>query len=63
MPGGVPSASGLGFDEAGRLYTLTPDCEDPSTANRLDATYAVELTIAVGICPFAISFGQVEEGS
>jgi len=63
MPGGVPSASGLGFDEAGRLYTLTPDCEDPSTANRLDATYAVELTIAVGICPFAISFGQVGEGS
>jgi hypothetical protein len=62
-PGGVASTSGLGFDEAGRLYTLTPDCQDPATANRHDGAYAVELTIAVGICPFAISFGSVEQGN
>jgi DNA-binding beta-propeller fold protein YncE len=62
-PGGVASTSGLGFDEDGGLYTLTPDCQEPATANRHDGTYAVELTIAVGICPFAISFGSVEEGN
>ena len=62
-PGDIPSTSGLGFDESGRLYTLTPDCENPSTVNRHDADYGVELTIAVGICPVAISFGRVEEGS
>ena len=62
-PSDISSTSGLGFDESGRLYTLTPDCQNPSTANRHDADYGVELTIAVGICPFAISFGRVEEGS
>ena len=62
-PGDIPGTSGLGFDESGRLYTLTPDCKNPSTANRHDADYVVDLTIAVGICPIAISFGRVEEGS
>ena len=59
-PGGVASASGVGFDASGRLYTLTPDCQNPSTANRHDGTYEVDLTIPVGICPFAIAFTSVE---
>jgi hypothetical protein len=59
-PGGVPSTSGVGFDAAGRLYTLTPDCQNPSTANRHDGVFEVEVTIPVGICPFAIAFTSLE---
>jgi hypothetical protein len=59
-PGGVPSTSGVGFDDAGRLYTLSPDCQNPSTANRHDAVFEVDVTIPVGICPFAIAFTAVE---
>jgi len=59
-PGGVPSTSGVGFDAAGRLYTLTPDCQNPSTANRHDSVFEVDLTIPVGICPFAIAFTSLE---
>ena len=63
-PGGIPSTSGVGFDEAGRLYTLTPGfCQDPATANRHDGLFEVDLTIPVGICPFAIAFTMVEGGS
>ena len=61
-PGGVPSTSGVGFDEAGRLYTLTPGiCDSPATANRHDGAYDVEITIPVGICPFAIAFTTITE--
>ncbi len=61
-PGGVPSTSGVGFDEAGRLYTLTPGfCQDPGTANRHDGAYDAQITIPVGICPFAIAFTTIEE--
>ena len=61
-PGGIASTSGVGFDDAGRLYTLTPDCQNPSTANRHDGLLDVDLTIPVGICPFAIVFSLVEVG-
>lgn len=61
-PGGVPSTSGVGFDEAGRLYTLTPGfCDSPGTGNRHDGAYDVEITIPVGICPVAIAFTTIEE--
>ena len=63
QPGGVPSTSGVGFDDAGRLYTLTPDCQNPSTANRHDGVFEVDVTIPVGICPFAIAFTSVEAGN
>jgi hypothetical protein len=59
-PGGVASTSGIGFDGDGRLYALVPDCQDPSVAHRLDAAFASELAIPVGICPFAIGFTEVE---
>ena len=62
-PGGIPSTSGVGFDEAGRLYTLTPGfCDGPATANRHDGAYDVDVTILVGICPFAIAFTAIEAG-
>ena len=61
-PGGIPSTSGVGFDEAGRLYTLTTGfCDSPGTANRHDGAYDVEITIPVGICPVAIAFTTIEE--
>ena len=60
-PGGVPSTSGVGFDEPGRLYTLTAGfCQDPGTANRHDGVFEVDVTIPVGICPFAIAFTTLE---
>ena len=62
-PGGVGSTSGLGFDQDGRLYTLTPDCQNPSTANRHDGAYDVDVTIPVGICPFAIAFTVIVAGT
>ena len=62
-PGGIPSTSGVAFDEAGRIYTLTPDCQNPGTANRHDGAYEVEVTIPVGICPFAIAFTAIEAGT
>lgn len=62
-PGGIPSTSGLGFDEAGRLYTLTPDCQNPSTANRHDGAFEIDVTIPVGICPLAIAFTTIEAGT
>ena len=62
-PGGVSSTSGVAFDGDGRLYTLTPDCQNPSTANRHDGAYDVDVTIRVGICPFAIAFTTIEAGT
>ena len=58
-PGGV-GASGIAFDEAGRLYTLTADCVNPSTANRLDGSFEIDITIPVGICPVATAFTTIE---
>lgn len=62
-PNGVASTSGIGFDAEGRLYALTPDCQDPASAQRLDADFNVDVSIPVGICPIAISFARVEGGS
>ena len=58
-PGGV-GVSGMAFDEAGRPYTLTADCVNPSTANRLDGSFEIDVAIPVGICPFAIAFTTIE---
>ncbi|GMR14281.1 MAG: hypothetical protein BMS9Abin29_2526 [Gemmatimonadota bacterium] len=61
-PEGVPSASGLGFDAAGRLYTLRPDCVRPSAILRLSSTFEVEATMPVGVCPIAVAFTEIPEG-
>lgn len=61
-PGGVASTSGVGVDTQGRVYPLTPDCQNPASAHRLDAAYESELSIPVGICPMSIGFTEVEEG-
>ncbi len=59
-PGGVPSTSGLGTDERGRLYALAASCTAPDRALRLSPTYQVEVSIPVGICPTAIAFGELQ---
>lgn len=61
-PGGVASTSGIGIDSDGRIYALTPDCQDPAVAHRLNASFSSVAEIPVGICPFAIAFTEVEEG-
>ncbi len=62
-PGGVASTSGIAHDSEGRTYALTPDCQNPAATHRLAADYSLDLSIPVGICPFAISFTEVEEMS
>ncbi|MEX2465307.1 MAG: hypothetical protein WD995_00260 [Gemmatimonadota bacterium] len=61
-PGGVASTSGIAIDSEGRVYALTPDCQDPAFVHRLNTSYESETSIPVGICPFAIAFTEVEEG-
>jgi hypothetical protein len=58
-PGGSAGASGLGVDASGRLYTLKPDCRNPSVAYRLTATFTVEREIPTGICPIGIAFTRL----
>lgn len=57
-PGGVESTSGVALDTRGRLYTLTPDCQEPAVTNRLNADLSLDRTIPVGICPIGIAFTQ-----
>lgn len=58
-PGGIPSTSGLAFDQAGRLHTLVPECQEPGRVLRLDAAFAVDAEVTVGTCPFGIAFTAV----
>ncbi len=61
-PGGVPSSSGIAFDSEDRLYALTPDCQAPATAHRLDPiTFEPDLEITVGTCPIGIAFSEILE--
>ncbi len=62
-PGGIPSSSGIGFDETGRLFALEPDCQNPASAFRLDPVGEVEREIPVGTCPIGIAFTRVEAES
>lgn len=55
-PGGVPSVSGVAFDDEGRLYTLLPRCSEPGAALRLDQSREVAREIPVGTCPIRIAF-------
>lgn len=60
-PRGTPSAAGLGVDEEGRLYALSPDCEEPGEVWRLDPSYEVEWSLPVGVCPQAVVFTELDE--
>ncbi|HEV7590614.1 MAG TPA: hypothetical protein VGO40_21070 [Longimicrobium sp.] len=63
VPGGAPPVSSLGFDSAGRLHTTNPgDCSSAGKEYRLVAL-AVDRTAATGICPFAITFAEVQLGN
>lgn len=59
-PEGIPSVSGLGFDRAGRLFTLRPECGGPSSALRLNAAFEVVEERPVGTCPIQIVFADIE---
>jgi hypothetical protein len=58
-PGNVASVSGVGIDDAGRLYTLRPDCRAPASAYRLTPNFLVEREFPTGICPIAIVFTKL----
>ena len=58
-PANLPSAAGVAFDSGGRMYTLSPDCANPSFAHRLDNEFAVAERIDVGICPVGVGFTSV----
>lgn len=59
MPEDVGSSAGVGFDRAGRLYALRPDCANPSAAIRLSSAFVTELAIPTGICPISIAFAEL----
>jgi len=61
-PGGIGSASGVGVDAEGRVYTLKPDCQNPSSVFRLGESFQQEVEIPAGICPTGIAFTQMEDG-
>ncbi len=61
-PGGTSSTAGLATDALGRLYTLAATCTGPDQALRLGATYLVEVSIPVGICPTDIEFSELPGG-
>ncbi|NIR46404.1 MAG: YncE family protein [Gemmatimonadetes bacterium] len=59
--GGHTTASGLGFDADGRLYSLAPgDCVSPGVVVRAEADLSFDREIEVGVCPIAIAFTHVQ---
>lgn len=61
-PAGIGSASGLGFDQDGRLWSLEPRCDGPAHAFMLDGSLAVADSAIVGICPISVSFANLPQG-
>jgi hypothetical protein len=59
QPGGIASSAGVGVDSRGRVYSLKPECRNPSAVFRLTATFGVEREFNVGICPIAIAFTRM----
>jgi hypothetical protein len=49
----------VGFDLAGRLYTLKPDCTALSSVFWFDIGLMLDAEIPVGLCPFGITFTRV----
>jgi hypothetical protein len=58
-PGGIAGASGVGIDSSGRVYTLKPDCRNPSSVFRLNSNLTVEREFPTGICPIGIVFTRI----
>ncbi len=55
--GGYSISSGVGFDRAGRLYTLIPgDCIAPGAALRTLPNASLVQEVDVGVCPIDITF-------
>jgi hypothetical protein len=60
QPDGVGAAPGVAVDPQGGLWSLFPDCSDPSRVLRLSQDYQVEVSVDVGICPAALYFTEIE---
>lgn len=58
---GVANSGGVGIDSSGRIYTLVPDCVNPSVALRLNPDRSFDREIDVGICPFGIAFTTITD--
>ncbi len=58
---GETASAGIGFDSDGRLYSLRPECMEPSVALRTNPDLSFDREIGVGICPIAIDFAAVSE--
>ena len=59
VPGEVP-VSALGFDYQGRMHTANPgDCAAAGKSYRLIAT-AYDRVVSTGVCPFAITFADLQ---
>jgi hypothetical protein len=63
VPNGTPPVSALAFDYAGRLHTLNPgDCRAAGKEYGLNGNLsAVERTVTTGVCPFSITFTQLQQ--
>jgi sugar lactone lactonase YvrE len=59
-PEGVGAAAGVAVDPEGNVWSLFPDCSEPSRVLRLGPTYATELSVDVGICPAALYFVELQ---
>lgn len=55
-PGGAQASAGIEFDSMGRLYGLELECSALADVFRLSATFTLERTIEVGVCPIDIAF-------
>ncbi len=59
-PGGLASTAAVGADAEGRIYALLPECQQPSEVHRLDQAHGTEAVVAVGTCPIAIAFTELD---
>jgi streptogramin lyase len=59
-PEGVAASAGVAVDPQGNLWSLFPECSEPSRVLRLGPTYDTELPVDVGICPAALYFVELQ---
>jgi streptogramin lyase len=59
-PEGVAASAGVSVDPEGNVWSLFPECSEPSRVLRLGPTYSTELFVDVGICPAALYFVELQ---
>jgi hypothetical protein len=61
-PGNSSIVADLDFDHRGRLHvTDSGFCTEPGLVRRLSATFQVERTVTVGVCPIGLQFADIPE--